>query len=322
MSDREEQAAGGDDAASALEAAVEDFMADDEAPQDDGGEKPEHEEDEVASEDDASEDAEDREEKSADDDDDGGEEEDGAAEEPRAIPDDAVVDVNGEKVAIAELKNGYMRAADYTRKTQEVGEVRRALAEQAERINGVIERLVNGIDALLPPPPDESLLREGRTDEYLLQQRRHEEAVARLQELLSEPAQVAQETMQQMSEQEHAEYLAQQRDLLRTWFPETATEEGMRAFAEELVAAGREFGFSDDELASLTDARMARVLKLAADAVKMQKARKAARKKVKPAEKAPVKGPRKAPKRRIPFGETNIPMDELARSLSEDDVIF
>lgn len=40
--------------------------------------------------------------------------------EQPSISDDLEVEVNGEKLSISELKNGYMRQSDYTRKTQEL----------------------------------------------------------------------------------------------------------------------------------------------------------------------------------------------------------
>lgn len=52
----------------------------------------------------------------------------GAAEEAPAIPEDAVFDLPGveEPVSLQELKDGYQRQADYTRKTQQVAEDRKA----------------------------------------------------------------------------------------------------------------------------------------------------------------------------------------------------
>ena len=40
--------------------------------------------------------------------------------EQPSISDDLEVEVNGEKIPLSELKNGYMRQSDYTRKTQEL----------------------------------------------------------------------------------------------------------------------------------------------------------------------------------------------------------
>lgn len=54
--------------------------------------------------------------------------------EPVLASDDALVELDdGEKVTIEELRKGSLRHADYTRKTQELGEQRRALANERQK---------------------------------------------------------------------------------------------------------------------------------------------------------------------------------------------
>lgn len=46
------------------------------------------------------------------------------------------IEVNGEHIPLDELKKGYMRQADYTRKTQEIAEAKRTLARRPEHSTG------------------------------------------------------------------------------------------------------------------------------------------------------------------------------------------
>lgn len=51
---------------------------------------------------------------------------------PPAVTDDTEVEVEGEKVTLAELKKGFMRQSDYTKKTQELSEKEKSMQETAQ----------------------------------------------------------------------------------------------------------------------------------------------------------------------------------------------
>lgn len=48
---------------------------------------------------------------------------------PTAPSDDTEIEVDGQKMTVAELKSGYMRQSDYTRKTQEIAEERQKFTQ-------------------------------------------------------------------------------------------------------------------------------------------------------------------------------------------------
>ena len=50
------------------------------------------------------------------------------------LSDDMEVEVNGQKLSLKELKQGYERTADYTRKTQELAEAKRGVDVQVNQI--------------------------------------------------------------------------------------------------------------------------------------------------------------------------------------------
>lgn len=84
--------------------------------------------------------------------------EDQPDEAPQEAAEDAVVKLpDGEETTVGELIRGQLRQADYSRKTAEVAEQRRSVEAQAQRIAQINERLIAGLESLIPPPPDPSL---------------------------------------------------------------------------------------------------------------------------------------------------------------------
>ncbi|RVI91820.1 hypothetical protein [Sinorhizobium meliloti] len=64
-----------------------------------------------------------------------GEEGEPSADEPPAEPEFAEIEINGKTYQVpAEIKDGYLMQADYTRKTQEVAEMRRSMEAKAAEI--------------------------------------------------------------------------------------------------------------------------------------------------------------------------------------------
>jgi hypothetical protein len=87
------------------------------------------------------------------------------AEEPEDLMLTVKVDGKSFKVTAKEAAEGYMRQADYSRKTQEVAhqrkeveQVRGVYSEKANRLDEVLPLLVQKMEEFLPSPPDESLL--------------------------------------------------------------------------------------------------------------------------------------------------------------------
>lgn len=68
-----------------------------------------------------------------------------AVEQP-SITDDFEIDVNGKKLTLAELKGGYMRQSDYTRKTKELAEMKRQPEVQPQNTDPDLETLETWMD--------------------------------------------------------------------------------------------------------------------------------------------------------------------------------
>lgn len=69
-----------------------------------------------------------------------------AEDEPDVIT-EGVIEINGEKVAVEEIKLGYMRQADYTKKTQAVAEQRKAAEEQTANYESTLNALLTAAGA-------------------------------------------------------------------------------------------------------------------------------------------------------------------------------
>jgi hypothetical protein len=84
------------------------------------------------------------------------------SEQGRFVADNARVKLpDGTFTTVAELKQGSLRNADYTRKTQEVSEQRKAVESQSERLTASEKQLeqmreynISPIKSIIPPEPD------------------------------------------------------------------------------------------------------------------------------------------------------------------------
>lgn len=246
-----------------------------------------------------------------------------AEEEKFTIPVDGK-DVSLTKAELAEhYKNG-LRQQDYTRKTMEAAEQRKAAdAEiaktQAER-NKYAQQLQNYLitsDSILAEQAKvltDELLREDPV-EYLAQQRTFQERQANAARAQQELQQIM--TQQQ---QEHADavkaYQAEQLEKLQAKLPEwkdpakaTAERERVKNYLK-----GGDFGFSDAELASLGDHRF---VLMADKAQKYDALIARAKETAGKVQKAPPKVERPGTPTQAPDGRSSA-MRELARTGSRD----
>jgi hypothetical protein len=72
--------------------------------------------------------------------------EEDAEDEPDAIT-EGMIEVDGEKISVDEIKLGYMRQADYTKKTQAVAEQRKAAEEQTANYESTLNALLTASGA-------------------------------------------------------------------------------------------------------------------------------------------------------------------------------
>ncbi len=214
---------------------------------------------------------------------------DDADDEPAPEPtDDVHVTVNGEKVALSELKAGYQRQADYSRKTAEVAEKRKGLEALSARVNQTVEAVADFLIKQIPPAPDPQL---AMTDpnRFVQMKAMHEAASAQISALLEQAGQVKQVANTLTNEQKR-ELLMQENAKLAERFPVTATKEGRDKFFQTAAAAVKTLGYTDAEIGEVADHRMFALAHYAAMGMQAEKAREKAKAKVQNA--PPVAAPK------------------------------
>lgn len=218
--------------------------------------------------------------------------------------DDTVISwetASGEKfeVPVAELKSGYMRDQDYRHKTQQLSHERETFQKQADQQLGHIQSFANDYGELHATQRDiqqlESVIGQiNQADDPV----GYNTAVNNLLLLRQHAGQVAGRIQQfqafKSHEAQQAVATAQQKAV-----EDLSGPNGIPGFGKELVQkwnkTGREYGFSDEELAMTTDPRYLRVLNDAMRFRELQAKKPAAVGKVKGAPQKPAKQSASAP---------------------------
>ncbi len=226
--------------------------------------------------------------------------EDEAGETPEAAPDPTAeaTPVIRTKDGVAwtadEIERGALRQADYTRKTQALAESRKAheaevaaVREERAKYAQTLTQMEAFLAAQAPSTEGLDALRQTDPAEYAARM----SDVLRHQQQLATLAQQRQMTERQMAEdqaQQHAAFVAAERDKLLDAVPEWRDREAAQADLTALRAEGLARGFTDAELDSVADHR---ALLLLRDAMRWRQAEQA-KASVKPKiAKAPVLAP-------------------------------
>lgn len=225
--------------------------------------------------------------------------EEGEDQEPEAteIKDDVEVTLQtGDKVALSELKSGYLRQADYSRKTQELGNKRRDLEALATRVTNSVNAIAELLTASVPPMPDQALALTDPQKHYRMKVL-HDTAMAKVAEVINK-ANEPKEALNKLTQEQRAELIQSENAKLVEAFPQTATTEGRKAFFETTASVARELGYSEEEIAQATDHRLFKLAHYARIGMQAEKAKAKAKQKV--ANVPPV-----APAKRQPSANAN-----------------
>lgn len=182
------------------------------------------------------------------------------------------VKVDGTEVTVTldELQKGYSRTQDYTRKTQQIAEIRRQVESEAEAIRAersqyaqLLGALESQVQQAAQPNIDWDRLYQEDPIEWVRQKE-----VMRENQAKSQAIQFEQQRLMQISQQEQAEqmqsFLAQQQDELLKVLPDWKDPNKAKKEKELLIDFGQKAGFSTDELKNIFDHRVVNVLRKAA----------------------------------------------------------
>lgn len=223
--------------------------------------------------------------------------EEGQAEEQPS--EDPVIEwetASGEKysVPVSELKNGYMRQADYTQKTQELARLREAAQQQIQQQFQEVQQYAQELGQLQLQSAyiqqlEAQIAQINRHDDPVAYNAAVNELILAQQKQQQLTAQIAQVQQRRMAEQQQAFLAAQQKAAQEL----TSGPNALPGFGKELVQklneTGRAYGLDDQELSLITDPRHIRILHDAMKYRELQAKKPAVVNKVK---QAPIKPPK------------------------------
>ena len=197
------------------------------------------------------------------------------------------------EVTLEELQQGYSRTKDYTKKTQALAETRktveaeRARIEEARQLRDTYAQRLQVIEQMLNQNPDNENLSELRESDpigYAIKIAERSEKEKQLQAVQVERQRIAQQQSQEQQEQLQS-HLAQEAQKLREWIPEFRDEVKADMARKDIRNYAKSIGFSDQELATVYDARAVQTLYKAMQYEKLMKGKGVATKKVSEAPK-------------------------------------
>lgn len=222
-------------------------------------------------------------------------EEDSDEEPAPQEPKKARIKVNGEELELSEdeLINFAQQGVDYTKKTQQLAEQRKALEAEAKSViearqlrDAYAERLQVLAQVLSAPDQDTNLeeLKENDPVGYAVAVAEMQQKEKQLQAINAERYRIAQE---QQAEQAQAlqQFMQQQAEQLKTMLPEYADPEKGEALRADMRKFAKNVGFTDEELSMVRDARQVMTLYKAMQYDKLQQAKPQVTKRVSEAPK-------------------------------------
>jgi hypothetical protein len=197
----------------------------------------------------------------------GEEEESEEQEQPQTF----TVKVDGKEVAVTldELQKGYSRTQDYTRKTQQIAEVRKQVEAETQAVRaerGQYAQLLGALQAQLQasePQVDLDRLYNEDPIEWVRQKevlRERQEKAYAIQAEQQRLIQLSQQEQQQSMQQ----HLESQKDALLAALPEWKDPKKAKLEKAMLIESAKSAGFSDEDLKSVYDHRLVLLLRKAA----------------------------------------------------------
>jgi hypothetical protein len=192
------------------------------------------------------------------------------------------------EVPLDELLKGYSRTADYTRKTQEVAEQRKAVEaerqriEEANKLRDVYAERLKVIEQMLSQPEkaeDLASLKENDPIGYAVRVAEQSEKEKQLAAVRTEQQRIAQQQQAEQSERLKA-HLAAEAEKLQSAIPEFADPAKREVIKNDVRNYAKQIGFTDEELAQVYDSRAVLALYKAAQYDKLVANKTEATKKV------------------------------------------
>lgn len=204
---------------------------------------------------------------------------------------------DGTALTLEEVEKGYLREADYTRKTMELAETRKAvtqreteLAQQSTIIETATQRLLGLVQQLVPPMPTAALAQQN-PQEYIRQKAMHDQARAELAQWMDTAGEVGKVVQGFTAQQVEHRRQEANAELVKA-MPRLKDPAALAKFDADVAATAKAFGFDDATIAATTDPRIRRAMWLAGIGQRALDNQKAAKQRVEAAKvgKPPAPG--------------------------------
>lgn len=178
---------------------------------------------------------------------------------------------DGTVSTVADLIAGNMKERDYRQKTMELAPQRRALEEQSsalkaseQQVNEQREYLSSLLESLTPQPPDPNMLASDPIG-YMQAKDQYERFVAHTQYIQQQMGLTRQQA-EEASHRQRVDKASEENGALLEKLPILRDPAKLKAFADDIISAGKSAGYSQEELREAVpyDHRMALVLQKAA----------------------------------------------------------
>lgn len=191
-------------------------------------------------------------------------------EKPAKVDDETSVEVQGEKVTLKELKRGFLRERDYTKKTQALAERERELTRGIEAERKQFKDYLTQVESFVEMSDSLSAFEKldwtqvarddaaNGTQNYAILRAQYEQ-LREGRTKLSEAKRLAQEKTEQERRQRLTAWANEQVQIINERFPEVKDPAKAKAITKDLDAYAQEVGFSEQELVSTPLFRDARL---------------------------------------------------------------
>jgi hypothetical protein len=191
--------------------------------------------------------------------------------EEKEQPQTFTVKVDGKEVSVTldELQKGYSRTQDYTRKTQQIAEVRKQVEQETQAVRAEREQYAQLLGALQTqlqssePQVDLERLYHEDPIEWVRQKEVMRERQEKLGAIQSEQQRLSQVAQYEQQRAMEAQFASQQEALLAA-LPEWKDPKKAKAEKALVIESAKAAGFSDEDLKSVYDHRLVLLLRKAA----------------------------------------------------------
>lgn len=184
------------------------------------------------------------------------------------------IEIDGKPVNLEEVKLGYLRQQDYTRKTQQLSTERQEFDAAIQRVTQIDQSARQALDlakqvisSVIPQAPSMDLLQSDPVA-YFQAKEAHDLALNVIRQL-DDRGKSTQQAMTREQAVKHAEALKKEQELLAEKLPSLATIDGKEKFRREAIEYGaKHYGLTAAEIDSISSAKELSVL---ADAIAYRK---------------------------------------------------